>query len=168
MHGLPLRKPAPLRRISGRRAVVVVLLLAAGFLLAMPSAADAHIVKAHRAQYAAMLKGWVTTHSQLEQYFDGCSSSLNAMSNAISQLLGSQDPNDQAALQTLEKSAQEAATTISQAAGNVQNKVEKTFDAAELRFGSRGLVPRRPRPSTTSSSSGRARWTCTSRTIGTP
>jgi hypothetical protein len=56
MHGLPLRKQAPFYRISGRRAVVVVLLLAAGFLLAMPSAADAHVVKAHRAQYAAMLR----------------------------------------------------------------------------------------------------------------
>jgi uncharacterized protein YciI len=67
----------------------------------------------------------------LEQYFDDSSSSLNAMSNAISSLLGSQDPNDQTALQTLEASAQEAATTISQAAVNVQNKVYKTFLAAE-------------------------------------
>ncbi len=128
MKTLPLRKLTPFCRITGRRATIVVLVLAVGFLMAVPAMSDAHVVKAHRAQYATMLKNWNLTHTQLEKYFDGSSSSLNAMSNAIS--LALQDPNDLLALQTLEASAQSASDVLTKAASNGRDRVDKKVVAA--------------------------------------
>jgi hypothetical protein len=67
----------------------------------------------------------------LEQYFDASSSTLNAMSNAISPLVGSQDPNDQLALQALETSAQSASDVLTKAATNGRDRVDKKIASAE-------------------------------------
>jgi Tfp pilus assembly protein PilE len=131
MNRLPLSKAAPLRRVNSRLAIVVVLVLAAGALLALPATADAHVVKAHRAQYAKMLHNWKLTHSQMEQYFDLESGSLNSLSNDMSPLIGSPDPGAQARLQVDEMAAQAAAPVLAKAATNGRDRVDKKIVAAK-------------------------------------
>jgi len=131
MNRLPLRKATPLRRVNSRFAIVVLLVLAAGVLLAVPATADAHVVKAHRAQYAKMLQTWNLTHTQMERYFDAESSSLNYLSNDMSPLIGSPDPGAQARLQVDELAAQAAAGVLAKAATNGRDRVDKIIVAAK-------------------------------------
>jgi hypothetical protein len=128
---LPLRKATPLRRLNNRLAIVVLLVLAVGVLLAVPAAADAHVVKAHRAQYAKMLQTWNFTHSQMEQYFDAESGSLNTLSNEISELIGSLEPGAQARLQVDELAAKSCAAVLGKAASNGRDRVDKKIVAAK-------------------------------------
>ncbi len=130
MKTLPLRKLTPFCRITGRRAIITMLVLAAGFLIAVPATADAHVVKAHRAQYAAMLKNWNLTHTQLEKYFDTSSSTLNSLSNDMSPLIGSTDPSDLAHLQADETAAESASDVLTKAATNGRDRVDKKVVAA--------------------------------------
>ena len=143
MNRLPLRKATPLCRMNSRVAIVVLLVLAAGALVAAPAAADAHVVKAHRAQYAKMLKNWSFTHSQMEEYFDLESGGLNTLSNEISPLIGSRDPNDLLALQTLEKAAQATSDVLTKAATNGRDRVDKKVVAARREVRQSWFSPKR-------------------------
>ncbi|MCX6363435.1 MAG: hypothetical protein NTW58_04565 [Actinobacteria bacterium] len=116
--------------MNSRLTTVVLLGFAVGLLLAAPGTADAHHVRAHRAQYAKMLKTWDLTHTQLEQYFDAESGSLNTLSNEMSELIGSPEPGAQARLQVDEMAAKSLAGVLAKAATNGRDRVDKKVESA--------------------------------------
>ncbi|MCX6373744.1 MAG: hypothetical protein NTX16_11865 [Actinobacteria bacterium] len=129
MNRMPLRKATPLGRMHSHFAIVVMLVFTVGLLLAVPATADAHVVKAHRAQYAKMLKTWDFTHTGLEQYFDAESGSLSILSNEMSQLIGSPEPGAQARIQVDEMAAKALAGVLTKAAANGRDRVDKKIES---------------------------------------
>jgi hypothetical protein len=130
MNRVQLRKATPLRHMHSHFSIIVLLGFAVGLLLAVPATADAHVVKAHRAQYAKMLKTWDFTHTGLEQYFDAESGSLNILSDEMSRLIGSPEPGAQARIQVDEMAAKALAGVLAKAATNGRDRVDKKIESA--------------------------------------
>jgi hypothetical protein len=105
MSRLPLRKPAPLRRANSRFAIVVLLVIAAGVLLAVPATASAHIDSQHREVYLANLHNWGLYHDDFKEQVEVYATAVGGLADEEQPLIGSAEPTDVATLHDLESQA---------------------------------------------------------------
>ena len=92
-------------RITGHRAIVVLLLFAAGFLLALPTMACAHIKRAHEGAFISTTVGFDQAHNSFVEVNRGMATSIQAIAAMEQPLIYSSDPDDQATLVGLESQA---------------------------------------------------------------
>ena len=105
MGRLQLHRQNPLRGVHGGRMIVVLMVVAAGVLLAVPATAGAHVAKAHKAQFRKSLNAYDLMMSHLGRDFDGGMTMLAAMSDEMAPLIGSTDPRDLERLHEIERIA---------------------------------------------------------------
>ena len=105
MGRLRLRRHVPLRGANGRRMIIVLMVVAAGVLLALPATAGAHVDKKYRAEYTRTLDSYSRLFYRWETLYVNLEVMLTANANSIRPLIGSADPNDQAELAALEHRA---------------------------------------------------------------
>jgi len=100
-----LRRHVPLRGANGRRMIIVLMVVAAGVLLALPAAAGAHVDKKYRAEYARTLDSYSKQFYRWETGYVNMETMLTDYADQIRPLIGSAEPNDQAELAALEHQA---------------------------------------------------------------
>jgi hypothetical protein len=87
---------------DGRRLVVVLMVIAAGVLLALPVTAGAHVAKKHKREYRASVEGCGTSMMRHKDAYDRIQIDVDGAADEIGPLLGSEDPADKANLAGLQ------------------------------------------------------------------
>jgi hypothetical protein len=105
MSSVAPRKLKPSSRAHGRLATVILVVVAAGLLLAVPATASAHVNAKHKKAYKATIEGIGKMYMEQETAFDKAESRLNQIEAQMEPLIGSTDPDQQAQLASLKAEA---------------------------------------------------------------
>lgn len=93
------------RRARVHRAIVVLMIVAAGVLLATPATAGAHVSKKHRVEYKKAIAAWRTTSDKFQRDLAGRTDMARDLANEEQRYVGSQDPDDIVNLLALQQTA---------------------------------------------------------------
>ncbi len=85
------RKPSTLHSANSRRLIVVLLVAAAGALLAVPATADAHVDPKYRAQYKATLSSYDRMFHSYMRSFELKQASITDLADQMEPLIGDAD-----------------------------------------------------------------------------
>ena len=97
-----LHRMTPRSGAHGRRIVILLMIAAAGVLLAAPATAGAHVAKKHKKEYKANLEAYGKSMMLHKDAYDRTQVDVQNAADRIGPLLGSQDPVDQENLNGLQ------------------------------------------------------------------
>jgi hypothetical protein len=98
----PVHRPTPRVGASGRRTIVVLMIVAAAVLLTGPATAGAHVAKAHKKVYKANPEGFGKSMILWKDSFDRTHADVDSAAVQTGPLLGSQDTVDKETLNGLQ------------------------------------------------------------------
>ena len=112
MSRLPLREATPLRRVNTHLATVVLLVLAAGVLLALPATASAHLSKSQKTYFKMMLRFEAQEFAGSVGLLDTWCDTAEMNRHDLEDLINANNPDDKPEIQACEEWAADFAREV--------------------------------------------------------